>query len=108
MADIAQRLRDVLGASRVLTGDAVSEDVGHDESLTAQWHRPDVVVLPESAEEVAAVVRIAGELGVPVTARGAGTGLCGGCIARAGGVLIAFDRMAAIVEIDTSNHVAVV
>lgn len=92
----------------MLTGDAISEDVEHDESLTAPWHRPDVVVLPESAEEVAAVVRIAGELSVPVTARGAGTGMCGGCIPRAGGILIVFDRMAGILEVDTENHVAVV
>jgi glycolate dehydrogenase FAD-linked subunit len=107
-ADIAQRLRAVLTRAQVLTGAAIGEDLSHDEALTAEWHRPDVVVLPASAEEVAAVIRIAGELRVPVTARGAGTGLCGGCIARDGGILLSFERMSAILDIDTANHVAVV
>src|SRR5207302_7731871 len=65
-------------------------------------------VRPVSAEEVAAVVRLAGELGVPVTARGSGTGMSGACIPRRGGILISFRRMAAILEIDTDNQVAVV
>jgi glycolate oxidase len=108
MADIADRLTSLLSPAQVLSGDAISEDLAHDEALTAQWCRPDVVVLPADAQEVAAVVRLANELGVPVTARGAGTGLSGACIARVGGILIAFDRMSSILEIDTDNHVAVV
>jgi len=101
-------LLDVFGAANVLTGDAISDDYTHDEALTAAPHAPDVVVRPSSADEVAALVRIASELGVPVTARGSGTGLSGACIPRRGGILVAFDRMASILEIDTSNHVAVV
>jgi glycolate dehydrogenase FAD-linked subunit len=57
---------------------------------------------------VAAIVRIAAELDVPVTARGSGTGMCGACIPRRGGILVSFRRMADIVEVDTDNHVAVV
>jgi len=101
-------LLDVFGAANVLAGDAISDDYTHDEALTAAPHAPDVVVRPSSADEVAALVRIASELGVPVTARGSGTGLSGACIPRRGGILVAFDRMASILEIDTSNHVAVV
>jgi len=108
MADLIERLHAILPRDRVLTGEAISDDDTHDEALTAQWHRPDVVVLPVSAQEVAAVVRVAGELGVPVTARGSGTGMSGACIPRRGGILVSFRRMADIVEVDAENHVAVV
>jgi glycolate oxidase len=108
MADLIERLHAILPRDRVLTGEAISDDDTHDEALTAQWHRPDVVVLPVSAQEVATVVRVAAELGVPVTARGSGTGMSGACIPRRGGILVSFRRMADIVEVDTENHVAVV
>jgi len=98
----------VLDSRHVLAGEAISDDYTHDEALTAAWHAPDVVVRPSSAEEVAGVVRIAVELGVPVTARGSGTGLSGACIPRHGGILVSFERMASILEIDTANGVAVV
>ena len=45
--------------------------------------RPDLVVFPRSTEDVVAIVKIAREFGVPIVARGAGTGLSGGAIARA-------------------------
>lgn len=108
MTDIAARLREVLPSDRILTGDSIRDDYAHDESLTATWHAPDVVVQPTSTEEVAAVVGVANELGIPVTARGSATGLSGGSIARRGGILISFERMAEILEIDSQNHVAVV
>jgi glycolate oxidase len=66
------------------------------------------VVRPHHASEVAAVLRICDELGVPVTARGAGTGLSGACVPRADGIVVAFERMNEIVEIDSDNYVAVV
>jgi glycolate oxidase len=108
VAGLAERLIAELGRDRVLVGDAITEDEAHDESLTAAWHAPDAVVLPETAAEIAAVLGVARELGAPVTARGSGTGLSGSCIARRGGVLISFRRMASILEIDTENQVAVV
>ena len=108
MTDITDRLVGLVGPDRVLTGRAISEDDTHDESLTATWHEPDIVVLPESTQDVAAVVRVAREDGTPVTARGSGTGLCGGCVPRHGGILISFRRMASVIEIDTDNQVAVV
>ena len=61
-----------------------------------------------TARQVSAVVSLAAELGVPVTARGSGTGLSGACIPRHGGILVSFERMAEILEIDLENHVAVV
>ncbi len=94
----------MLGAADVLTGDAISDDFTHDEALTATWHAPDVVVRPSTAADVAAVVGIAAELGVPVT-HGQRNRTSGACIPRHGGILVSFDRMASILEIDTENHV---
>jgi glycolate oxidase len=71
-------------------------------------HRPAAVVFPRSTEEVSAVVRACHGLGVPYTARGAGTGLSGGAIPANGGVLISLARMNRILEIDVDNLRAVV
>ncbi|HJR19565.1 MAG TPA: FAD-linked oxidase C-terminal domain-containing protein [Actinomycetota bacterium] len=108
MTDIRERLEQIAGGQHVLAGDTAGEDYTHDESLTATPEAPAFVVKPGSTEEVAAIVGLARELGVPVTARGSGTGLSGSCIPRAGGILISFERMNRILEIDLENHVAVV
>src|SRR5690242_11049858 len=70
--------------------------------------RPDLVVFPRTTEEVAGVVKIAQECGVPIVGRGAGTGLSGGAIPVKGGITIAFARMNRILEIDLENERAVV
>jgi glycolate oxidase len=69
---------------------------------------PEAVVLPDSAEQVAAAVRIAKRHDAPVTARGAGTGLSGGAIPCEGGVVIVTSRMKRILEFDPENRIAVV
>ena len=69
---------------------------------------PTVVVLPRTTEEVSGVVKAAAAHGVPVVARGAGTGLSGGAIAEHGGIVVALTRMTSILEIDEVNRLAVV
>jgi glycolate oxidase len=69
--------------------------------------RPELVVFPRTTEEVAAIVKITAQHGVPIVGRGAGTGLSGGAIPRAGGVIIGFSRMNRILEIDIENERAV-
>ena len=69
---------------------------------------PLAVVLPSSTEEVSQVVRATHRHGVPIVARGAGTGLSGGAIAEQGGIVLAFTRMTRILEIDPENRLAVV
>jgi glycolate oxidase len=108
VGDVIEAMRDIVGTGDVLVGDDISEDYAHDEALNAEWVRPDAVVRPHNTADVAEVLRAANETGTPVTARGAGTGLSGGAIARNGGVLLSFDHMSEILEIDTANHVAVV
>ncbi|HKW96149.1 MAG TPA: FAD-linked oxidase C-terminal domain-containing protein [Bryobacteraceae bacterium] len=70
--------------------------------------RPDIVVFPRSTEDVVAIVNISREYKVPLVGRGAGTGLSGGSIARAGGVTVGFARMNRILEIDLANERAMV
>ncbi len=69
---------------------------------------PELVAFPESTEHVLALVKLAAELEMPIVGRGAGTGLSGGAIARAGGMIISFARMNRILEIDYANECAVV
>jgi glycolate oxidase len=97
-----------LGADAVLVGDAISEDYSHDEALGSHQEKPIAVVRVSNADDVARTLSWAAEHGVPVTARGAGTGLSGACNPRPGGIVVSFERMARILEIDTDNHVAIV
>ncbi|MGA2436802.1 MAG: FAD-linked oxidase C-terminal domain-containing protein [Bryobacteraceae bacterium] len=70
--------------------------------------RPDLVAFPRSTEDVAGIVKIAHEFGIPVVGRGAGTGLSGGAIPVQGGILVAFARMNRILAIDIENERAIV
>ena len=102
-AGFAERLTDALGAAGVVLAQAELLPYGsdHTEDLV---HVPAIVVRPASTQEVAAVVRLCGEYDVPVTTRGAGSGLAGGCLPVRGGVVLTTERLNAIVEIDERNH----
>ncbi len=108
MADIVEDLCGLVDPKRVMIGDDIQDDFGHDESLSATPCRPLAVVWPETTAEVAAVLARANEEGIPVTARGTGTGMSGAAVPRAGGLVISFDRMARILEIDADNGLAVI
>src|SRR5882672_5251432 len=69
---------------------------------------PDAVVLPESAAQVAAIVRLCRREHVPIVPRGSGTGLIGGAMAPQGGVMVSLNRMASILEVDLPNRCATV
>lgn len=69
---------------------------------------PDVVALPRSAEEVARLLAFCNDRRIPVTPRGAGTGLSGGALPVRGGVVLSLERMNRIIEIDAENLFAVV
>lgn len=75
---------------------------------TIEKSTPHAVVLPDGAEEVAKVVLACNALGVPITPRGAGTGLSGGSVPAKRGVVIATGRMRRVLEIDKANRLAVV
>ncbi|MGH9666927.1 MAG: FAD-binding oxidoreductase, partial [Bryobacteraceae bacterium] len=69
--------------------------------------RPDVVAFPRSTDDVVALVKLAARHNLAIVGRGAGTGLSGGAIPRAGGLVISFARMNQILEIDLGNERAV-
>ena len=108
MVEIAAVFRAVLPDGRVVAGEAVADEYGHDETLSATSRSPQAVLLPETTEEVSALLAVADEHRIPVTARGAGSGLSGAVIPDHDGVVVSFERMDRILEIDTANGVAVV
>jgi glycolate dehydrogenase FAD-linked subunit len=108
MSQLQEQLRKIVGEGNVLSGEAIHADYTHDETLKADPVVPLALVLPGSTDEVSEVLKLAADHGLPVVARGSGTGLSGAAIPRADGILLAFDRMRRIREIDTENQVAVV
>ncbi|GAA1751468.1 FAD-linked oxidase C-terminal domain-containing protein [Streptomonospora arabica] len=101
------RLREVCGDDGVITEQHRRRTYESD-GLTYHASTPGVVVLPTSTEQVAAVVRLCAESGVPYVPRGAGTGLSAGALPHSEGVLIVTSRMRRIIEIDVDNERAVV
>jgi glycolate oxidase subunit GlcD len=100
----------LVSALRSLLGDAgLVVDPGallvyEADGLTTYRRRPRAVLLPRTPAEVAAAVRLLAEAGIPYAARGAGTGLSGGALAPAGGVVIALTRLNRILELDPVNR----
>ncbi|NMH98151.1 FAD-binding oxidoreductase [Pseudonocardia acidicola] len=108
---VLEALAAVVGAEHVTGGATAAaelSDYAHDEALSIAAQPPAAVVRPGSTAEVSAILRLAAGRRLPVTARGTGTGLSGAAIPRPDGLVVSFERMNRILEIDTENHVAVV
>lgn len=108
MSDIAARFAEIVGKDNLLTGDAIPEDYSHDEELSVSPQAPAYLAKPATAAEVAGLLEAASEHEVPVTARGSGSGLSGAARPVEGGLVISFERMNKVLEVDTTNQVAVV
>ena len=106
-SEILDRLRQILDKHRVVA-DETELLVYECDGLPLFKNRPDVVVFPQTTNEVAQVVRLANEHSTPFLPRGAGTGLSGGALAVEGGIVIELQRMNAILSVDAENRVAVV
>ncbi|MEB3061480.1 FAD-binding oxidoreductase [[Mycobacterium] zoologicum] len=106
--DVAESFADIVGAGDLLTGEQIGPDYSHDEALVGAPVPPRYLARPQTAEQVAQLLAAATAAKVPVTARGSGTGLSGGARPCSDGLLISFEKMSAICEIDTDNQVAVV
>jgi glycolate oxidase len=100
-------LRAIVGNTAVYA-DPATRLVYEADGLTLSRGQPDVVVLPRSTEEVVRIVRRTVHERLPLIARGAGSGLSGGCVPLRGGVVVSLARMNRILEIDAPNRVAVV
>jgi glycolate oxidase len=104
--DLVRALEEAAGAKNVLWR---PEDLAvYEFDGTIERSTPHAVVLPGTTEEVAKVVRACNRFGVPITPRGAGTGLSGGSVPAKRGVVIGTGRMRQIIEIDKQNRLAVV
>lgn len=107
---VTDRLRAILGDDHVITdraGLGVYELDASDEAITG-IHRPLAAVLPETTEQISEIACIAGEYGLPLLARGSGTGLAGGAIATRGGIMVVTTRMNRIEEVNLIDRYAVV
>jgi len=100
-------LRQIVGAADLLVSREDREPYSHDE-VVGLGSYPEAVVKPTTAEQIARIVRLACREKIPVTPRGAGTGLSGGAVPLAGGIVLSLEKMNRILEIDSRNLMAVV
>ena len=102
---LAEELRSLLGEKRFQYGEGVKEAYSHDEMPIYGKHLPEAVCLVESTEEVSAIMKLCSANKIPVTVRGAGTGLVGGCVPIHGGIVLSTERMNKILSYDMKNLV---
>jgi glycolate oxidase len=100
--DHLEKFKNLLGESYVLADEENLQHYGHDETEELLY-LPEVVLKPQTPEEISAIFKICSQDLIPVTPRGAGTGLSGGALPHLGGVLISTERMNRILEIDERN-----
>jgi len=103
--ELVDELRRIVGETHVISGEPDRmQPYAHDEVAGDEYARlPEVVVKPDGAEEVAAILRLANRERVPVTPRGAGSGLSCGAVPLFGGILLSLERMDRILEVDQEN-----
>ena len=94
--------KNIVGDSYVFTDEENLNNYAHDETENLHF-LPEVVIKPRSAQEISNIMVICNEHKIPVTPRGAGTGLSGGALPHLGGVLLSMERMNSILEIDERN-----
>ena len=97
-----EQFKKIVGDTFVNLDNEALQHYGHDETENLLF-LPDVVIKPRTANDISAIVKICNENKIPVTPRGAGTGLSGGALPHFGGVLISFERMNTIIDIDERN-----
>ena len=102
-SNIIEQIKAVVGEDNCYVGDDINADYYHDEMPIYGAVKPSAVCLPGCTEEVAAVMKIAYDNNIPVTVRGAGTGLVGGATPLYGGLVLCTMRMDKILEYDEDN-----
>ena len=109
-SSIVAELRRIVGERHVIFEDAAAmEPFSHDEIPDRHYaHAPEAVVSPSTAQEIAAIMRLANRERIAVTPRGAGSGLSGGAVPIHGGIVLLSDRQNEVLELDLENMIAVV
>jgi glycolate oxidase len=100
--DYLEQFRNIVGASYVFIDEEVLNQYASDETEDLHF-LPDIVIKPASAEEISRILKLCNEYRIPVTPRGAGTGLSGGALPNLGGVLLSIERLNKIIAIDERN-----
>lgn len=101
--ELLDQLRAIVGDDRFQAGEDINPDYSHDEMPIYGKYMPDCVCDVLSTEEVSAIMKLCNENLIPVTVRGAGTGLVGGAVPIHGGVIVRTARMNKILEYDMKN-----
>jgi glycolate oxidase len=100
--DLINKLKHIVGRENVLT--SPEEMVAYSYDATNTWsHRPEAVVLPSSADQVSAILKLANEANIPVTPRGGGTNVSGGSVPIKGGIVLVTTRLNRILDINRTN-----
>ena len=107
---MVDELSALIGPEHIVIGDVKKlKPYGHDQVANPKYgHLPDLVVFPDTAEQISELLKFANRERIPVTPRGGGSGLSGGAVPIYGGIVLSFDRMNRVREIDERNLVAVV
>ncbi len=101
---ILEELKEIVGNKNVIVDKEKIEAYSHDETPAEQYaHMPELVITPTTAEQIAAIVKLANKELIPITPRGAGSGLSGGAIPQYGGIVLSVEKMNRIIEIDYDN-----
>ncbi|MFW6216140.1 MAG: FAD-binding oxidoreductase [Alkalispirochaetaceae bacterium] len=107
--EILGELKAIVGERSVIVDEEKIEAYSHDETNAEEYgHMPEVVILPTTTEQIAAIVKLANRERIPITPRGAGSGLSGGAIPTFGGIVISVEKMNKMIELDVENMVIVV
>ena len=101
-AAIIDEFKNIIGENYVLYDDETLDRYAHDETENL-YYLPDIVIKPRNADQISAIMKICNSKKIPVTPRGAGTGLSGGALPHLGGVVLSTERMNSILEIDERN-----
>lgn len=104
---IIQELKYIVGENHVINDIAMLENYAHDET-PGYYALPEVVVIPENTGEVASILALANDYRIPITPRSGGTCLSAGAVPVCKGIVLSFERMNRIKEIDTKNLMVVV
>ena len=106
MLELTKKLQRIVGKENVLYK---TEDlIPYEMDGTVERSLPDFVVFPSCAKEIAKIIQLSKEFKVPITPRGAGTGLSGGAVAVKGGIIVGMARLRKILEVDPINRIAIV
>jgi glycolate oxidase len=105
--DVISTLKEIAGEQHVFADAETLQNYGHDETEQLLF-LPEMVVKPRTAAEISQIMQLANTHLIPVTPRGAGTGLSGGALPVAGGIILSLERLNNILEIDERNLQATV